>query len=324
MPPLPPIVFNLSWPPGGGCFPLLLGKGFALRNYLKDRFPGVPFVYSGVSSGCFCALLLIMNYSEAEIFALVNRLLVAPFERKWYAVENFCLWFVLRHSLEQILATEDVEALQDRLFIGTASLSLTTRAKKNLVHRFASRRDVVQAVLTSCHLLFLGRHPARLFQNKLNVDGGLVYTHVSSDDIHSSFPKGQTKHCNIVTFRIGYDDFPRSLLHFRQAQPFFSSRKWKVMYELGKTRFQKKQQEHKRERGVCERVEKNTSGNIVVTEIRTRQLIEEFQKEIAAIPQPPRSRSQVSGLSTGWIEVFGGYLNWTAYFIWSQVLNFPL
>lgn len=328
------VIFHLSFPGGAGLFPLLIGKGYAIQNYLKKEIPHASFLYSGISSGCFVALLLALNFSEKEIHALIAKYLISPIEKKWYIMEQFHIWFLLKQTLRQVIGKDGHTQLNGIFRLGVAKLTGKFKFEKRIIDSFSTSEDLVHAILTSCHLPLLGRHPLKFYRNFWAVDGGMGLDHIQTKDLPKSI---QNK---TITFRIGYDDFPPQLLSFPQAMPLLTKAKWHRMYEEGKLCFVKKTYPQ-----LTAFFERWWIPSFPGTDkCRVRAFIPHFpllldkqrktttslpnKKKISFTPTigvaPMGGADQIiRGIATGWVEVLAGYLVWSLLFTWNFILNKP-
>lgn len=313
--------FHLSFVGGGGLFPLLLGKGLALRKYLRQRVPSCEFLYSGISSGCFCALLLALDYSEEEIHQIATHYLIEPFEKKWYLMENFTMWYCLKRTLRLIVGSDGHEHVKNRLRIGISKLSPNwkhkTCFKKVIVNKFRSSEHLVNSILTSCHIVVLGRQPVRVFDKDLAVDGGLSFNYIGTEDLPDILQK------RTLTFRINYDGFPQSIRNFQHALPLLTQNKWNTLYRVGKTFFDIEIQPNIESLIYTHymQVVSETDDSIIYAIL---QCFPHSKSQSKDKDQTTRKQwSQNMGLLFGWIDVTCGYIVWGLLFIWRFILNHP-
>lgn len=313
--------FHLSFVGGGGLFPLLLGKGLAVRNYLRQNVPNCAFLYSGISSGCFCALLLALDYSEEEVHQIAKYYLIEPFEKKWYLIENFTMWYCLKRVLRLIVGSDGHKLVADRLRIGISKLSPNWKNrscfKKLVVDKFRSSEHLVNSILTSCHIVVLGRQPVRVFDGDLAVDGGLSSNYISTEDLPEVLQK------RTMTLRINYDGFPQSIRNFQHALPLLTQNKWDTLYGIGKTFFEIEINPYLDSLIYSDYMRLvSESRSLAIYSILQRPLDDEMQRKEKE-KTTPKQWSQNLGLLFGWIDVTCGYVVWGLLFIWRYILNHP-
>ena len=306
------VFFHFSFPGGGGLFPLLLGKAIAMRKFFRSKVPGAQFLYSGVSSGSFVALLMALELTEEEIHLFAQRFLIEPVQKKWYLVEQFHVWYFLKRNIRTLIGSDGYKKLKNIYRVGISQWN-HGKFETRIIDRFQNSEEVVNAILVSSHIAILGRQPFRLFEGKLALDGGLTCDHVQTQDLPLSIQK-QT-----MTFRIGYESFPKHLLHFQQAMPLFTPEKWQRMYEEGEHSFHAQAMEQWLQPFFI--ISKQTPS-ILCFQLKSFSSQQQQQQE----PRPPSSPKQYSalrGLTTGWIEIIGGYTVWGLLFVWRFVLHNP-
>jgi hypothetical protein len=305
----PPIYFHFSFPGGGGLFPLLLGKALALRNFLKNRVPNAQFFYSGVSSGSFVALLLALNLSEEEIDFFINKYWIQSVEKKWYLVEQFHVWYFLRRNARRIIGNDGHILLKNKYRVAISRLNSKFKFETVIIDSFQNSEDVVNAIMTSSHLPILGRQPLKLFRHYLAIDGGVTCDHITTQDLPKKY------HKRTITFRIGYENFPKHLLHFQQAMPLFTKQKWERMYTEGLYCFIHHLQP---------KISKWLDTWFPPTIDDEKDIeISQFRPIPLPISKSIKPNLNLKGLTTGWIEILGGYTVWGLMFIYRFILNHP-
>jgi hypothetical protein len=312
----PDVYFHFSFVGGGGLFPLLLGKGIALQKYLRETIPQAAFLYSGISSGCFCALLLALRYKEEEIHQIAHEYLIKPFEKKWYLIENFAMWYGLKRVLRLIVGQNGYKNVRDKLRIGISEFSWEKREfQKKILSQWKSSEHLVNCILTSCHIFILGRQPLRVFDRQLSVDGGFTCDFIATEDLPLSYqPK-------VITFRLSYDQFPKPMRNFQHALPLLTQKKWNHLYATGKTFFDMEIQPS---------LEKWLGQHEILIAEGLRAF-SFFSRTSRSHPLPKPSSPQRSllpkdnfgGLFLGWVEVSCAYVSWGLLFIWRFILNNP-
>ena len=341
------LIIHFSFPGGAGLFPLLIGKGYAMKKYLKEKLPHVTFLYSGISSGSFVALLLALNLNEKEIHTLMYTYLIQYIEKKWYIIEQFHMWFFLKRILRHVLGIDGYKLLNGKFRVGISKLSTKLKLEKQIIDKFQNSEDVINSILTSCHLAVLGRQPFKYFHKSLAVDGGVTYDHIQTEDLPKEIQK------KTITFRIGYEHFPPQLLSFSQAMPLLTAAKWERMYKEGKLCFKKKIQFQLDEffssfflspQIIPSLKKKNWKSTITVfqpnfcsspsSENKKRIIFHSQQNQkkkqdfwngnVNVNPRNSGGPDQIiRGIATGWIEVIAGYLIWSLLFTWNFILNRP-
>lgn len=318
------VFFHLSFPGGGGLFPLLLGKGLAFREYLKKQIPGAQFLYSGISSGSFVALLLALELSEREIHQFMQHYLIEPVEKKWYIIEQFHMWYLLKRNLRVVLGNNGYKLIQGKYRVGVSKVKISVAKKQcfetQIIDEFQNSEEVVNAILTSSHMALLGRQPFRLHKKALALDGGLTCDHVTTEHLPLHLQK------RTITFRIGYETFPRHLLLFQQAMPMFTQAKWERMSQEGKHLFEKQTRpqldEFLQASFVSIPMKEKEKG---ITELfEFIPLCQLVQKDPTIQRWKDHSKSTVNGLTSSWIEMVGGYTVWGLLFTWRFIFNNPL
>ena len=320
------VIFHFSFPGGAGLFPLLLGKGYAFRTYILKKIPNARIFYSGISSGSFVALLLALNIREDEIDKLMKIYFIKPMENSWYLIEQCHMWYFLKKILRILVDEKSVNKLNGTFRVGITKLTGQFKLKTVIVDHFANKEEVINAVLTSCHLTLLGRHPLKYFRKNFAMDGGITCDHVETNDLHlPTFLSAKT-----ITFRIGYDNFPIHLLSYSQAMPLLTQSKWNRMKEEGKICFEQHVTLQLDEffstwfsKIQIESPLKSTDKKIEILNFQPQFQKKKFFSEEESVGKIYQADQIIRGLATGWIEVIAGYLVWSLVFTWKFILNRP-
>lgn len=156
-----------SPPAGGLLFPYYIGAAFALQD-LGLITPSTPL--AGASAGSLIAACVAAGLPRDEV------------EGACLALADDCreggtrgrLGGVLRDFLEEHLPADAAVAVRDRVHVAVTPVA-AARPRSVLVSDFASRDDLIAALLTSCHIPFwMDGTAARAFRGAPHLDGGLT------------------------------------------------------------------------------------------------------------------------------------------------------
>lgn len=156
----------LSFAGVAGNFAFEIGASQALAPLHPDA------VYAGVSSGSVIATMLALGYDANAMQRHLQRFR-CQFNQWWKTPYNY--WLTATGVMFNELMSDPNTYLRcnDRLYIGYSALTLTG-LQKRVVSRYHSNQDVIDAVLSSCHLFPFVATPFRRYRGELVCDGAFT------------------------------------------------------------------------------------------------------------------------------------------------------
>jgi len=156
-----PLCFSFAGVAGN--FPFEIGAARALL-----MLHGKPAAYAGVSSGSVLATFLALGYNPDSIHEQFLRFSYY-FDRWW---KTPLTWWLSATTLmfSELLPPDAYRQVSGKLYIGYSVL--TTRGlEPRVVSTFTSNQDIIDAVLTSCHLFPYAWSGLRYYRGELACDG---------------------------------------------------------------------------------------------------------------------------------------------------------
>lgn len=169
----------------GGMYNYVLG----ISSVLQKKFDLSNCIFTGVSAGCFPAMMLALGEDIETKFKTWNLPFLRKINKRPFGA--LCVWNdeVKRVTLEN-LPDDAYQRLSDRLFISLSRIpypysysfsetnatapSYNMGLKNEIVSKFHSNQDLVDAVIASSFVPFFDKKLAYKFRDNYYVDGSLT------------------------------------------------------------------------------------------------------------------------------------------------------
>lgn len=182
--------YLLSLPGVGGYYGATVGAAKNIIDRINKQDPDAIIHYSGVSSGAFCALVILLTYHNNSrnytkyILQKHKKLIEYINEKgKWSDsifdyYHNNNLYFA---GIEKFIRknVHDIQIINNKLHIGYCRILDNNKLEFTVVNEFANVDDLINALLASSHYtLFLKTEKYYEFRNHKCVDGVFMNNNV--------------------------------------------------------------------------------------------------------------------------------------------------
>lgn len=193
--------YLLSFPGVGGYYGATIGAAKDIIDRIYKNNPNAIIEYSGVSSGAFCALMMLISlmdmecgcdkkkHSHTKYISHMHKEFVKCINDsgKWSDsifdyYHNNNIYFV---GVEKFIRTyvKDIKTINNKLHIGYCRILDTNELEFNVVSNFMNVDDLVNALMASSHYaLFLKNQKYFEFREQKCVDGVFINQNVHLPD----------------------------------------------------------------------------------------------------------------------------------------------
>lgn len=207
---------------GSALFPILVTSAIFLKQHIHRQYPGCAVVYNGGSSGSLVALIMALDLTLSEVEHVFRH-------EFWDRLQSPCHVFrnILFHSFfyakrvicRLILLRPDWKTRVCGKLRIKVSVFDSGGIRSHDVDSFSDINDLVDTVMTSCHLLFFIRWPFKIYRGKLCFDGA-----------YFNYPNA----CHAFdSFIMDYSHIPPNEIKTRWSLPSQHYAQWRILTNVG-------------------------------------------------------------------------------------------
>ncbi|OWZ15350.1 Patatin like protein [Phytophthora megakarya] len=150
----------------GGMYNYFLG----VASVLQEEYDLRDVIYSGVSAGCFPALVLALGLDVKEFFFKENIPLIEEAAECSYA--GLGKWIpMVKNNMLKVLPADAYQQVDKKLYF---SITEVPALRNHLLTTWTSNEDMVDGMLCSAHVPIYTTSLAAPYRGKSYVDGGLT------------------------------------------------------------------------------------------------------------------------------------------------------